>query len=72
MIIEPVEEINFADDPAEALLILLNITHFRFTDVPTTIPEALLSDIAILCDKYDCVHLVKPWASQWLVRESIA
>jgi hypothetical protein len=29
-----------------------------------------LSDIAILCDQYDCVHLVKPWLSQWLADES--
>jgi len=69
--IEPVEELDFAKDPAEALLILLNIAHLRFTNVPTTLSLDLLSDVAILCDKYDCVHLVKPWVSQWLVRESI-
>lgn len=68
--VEPTEEIDFAEDPAEALLILLNITHFRFTTVPLTIPLHILSDIAILCDQYDCVHLVKPWLSQWLADES--
>jgi hypothetical protein len=68
--VEPREEIDFAEDPAEALLILLNITHFRFTTVPLTIPLHILSDIAILCDQYDCVHLVNPWLSQWLADES--
>jgi hypothetical protein len=64
------EEGDFAEDPAEALLILLNITHLRFTTVPLTLPLDTLSDIAILCDQYDCVHLVKPWLSQWLADES--
>lgn len=68
--VEPTEEIDFAEDPAEALLILLNITHFRFTKVPLTLPLDTLSDIAILCDQYDCVHLVKPWLSEWLADES--
>lgn len=68
---EPTEEIDFAEDPAEALLILLNITHFRFTVVPLTLPLDTLSDIAILCDQYDCVHLINPWLSQWLADESM-
>jgi hypothetical protein len=68
--VEPTEKIDFAEDPAEALLILLDITHFRFTKVPLTIPLQILSDIANLCDQYDCVHLVKPWLSQWLVDET--
>jgi hypothetical protein len=69
---EPVEELDFAEDSAEALLILLNITHFRFTSIPTTLSLDLLSNVAILCDQYDCVHLVEPWLSQWLVvRERI-
>jgi hypothetical protein len=70
IVVEPVEELDFAEDPAEALLILLNITHFRFTGIPTTIPLNILSEIAILCDKYDCVHLAKPWLPQWLANEN--
>jgi hypothetical protein len=68
--VEPMEEVNFAEDPAEALLILLNITHLRFTTVPLTLPLHTLSEIAILCDQYACVHLVKPWLPQWLADES--
>jgi hypothetical protein len=70
IVVEPVEELDFAEDPAEALLILLNITHFRFTGIPTTLPLNILSEIAILCDKYDCVHLAKPWLPQWLANEN--
>ncbi|KAH8749071.1 hypothetical protein F5882DRAFT_470734 [Hyaloscypha sp. PMI_1271] len=70
IVVEPVEELDFAEDPAEALLILLNITHFRFTGIPTTLPLNILSEIAILCDQYDCVHLAKPWLPQWLANEN--
>jgi len=63
------EEVDFAEDPAEALMILLSITHLRFTTVPLTLPLDTLSDVAILCDQYACVHLVKPWLPQWLADE---
>jgi hypothetical protein len=58
--VEPAEQLDFAEDPAEALLILLNITHFRFNGVPSAFGLRTLSELATLCDQYDCVHLVKP------------
>ena len=69
--VEPVEELDFTQDPPLALLILLRITHFRFNDMPSNIHAELLSDLALLCDQYDCVPLVKPWLSQWLGDEEI-
>ena len=66
---EPVEELDFTEDPADALLILLNITHFHFADIPSTLSTSTLSEIAILCDQYNCVLLVKPWLAQWLAKE---
>jgi hypothetical protein len=67
--LKPVEELDFSDDPTEALLILLQISHFQFTTVPSKLPLNTLSDVAILCDQYDCVQLVKPWLFQWLEGE---
>lgn len=68
--VEPVDELDFSGDPAEALLILLNIAHLHFISVPSTLSLDTLSQVAILCDQYDCVQLVKPWLSGWLVQEN--
>jgi hypothetical protein len=65
----PVNEVDFSEDDAEALLILLRIAHFKFAMVPQTVDFTTLSNLAILCDQYDCVHLVKPWLSKWLIHE---
>ncbi|KAE9371869.1 hypothetical protein N431DRAFT_410930 [Stipitochalara longipes BDJ] len=67
---KPVDELDFTEDLVNALLILLNITHLRFASIPSTVTTAILSEIAILCDKYDCVLLVKPWLTQWLAQEN--
>lgn len=29
-------------------------------------PNSLLYRVAVLCDKYDCVRLVRPWIREWL------
>lgn len=68
---EPVEELDFTEDPPVALLILLRIAHFQFNEIPSKIHAELLLEIALLCDQYDCVALVKPWLSQWLGDEQI-
>ena len=65
----PVEEIDFADDNGEALLILLRIAHLRFQDNPATLPYQTLLQVAVLCDQYQCVNLVRPWLPQWLADE---
>jgi hypothetical protein len=62
------KEIDFSLDSSDALLVLLNIAHLCFTGVPKTqLPYQMLYDLAILCDQYDCVALVRPWADKWLV-----
>ena len=63
-------ERDFSDDNGEALLILLRIAHLQFNKVPPNLTFKSLFEIAILCDKYDCVSLVKPWLSTWLTYES--
>ncbi|KAE8447176.1 hypothetical protein EG329_011007 [Mollisiaceae sp. DMI_Dod_QoI] len=65
----PVDEVDFTDDDGEALLILLRITHLQFDDVPLTLSYDLLLNVAIVCDQYDCVRIVKPWLSHWLSNE---
>jgi hypothetical protein len=62
------KEIYFSNDNSEALLVLLNIAHLRFSKVPKTeLGYQMLYDLAILCDQYDCVELVKSWVDKWLL-----
>ncbi|KUJ06372.1 uncharacterized protein LY89DRAFT_410943 [Mollisia scopiformis] len=60
--------IDFSEDDSAALLTLFNIAHLRFHEVPACLPYKVLLQVAVLCDQYDCVNLVRPWLSetQWL------
>ena len=62
-------KITFPDDDSEALLILLLAAHLRFQDVPQEVWFQQLLNVCILCDKYDCITLVRPWISRWQARE---
>jgi hypothetical protein len=58
---------EFHDDDPDALKILLSIVHFRFDQVPAAPPSfEWLVQIAVLCDKYDVVHVVRPILQGWL------
>jgi hypothetical protein len=67
-------EIPLPDDDVEAMLLVLRIAHLRFHELPRTFGlsmDALLK-LAVVCDKYDLVKLVRPflnlhnWASCYL------
>ena len=58
-------EIRLAEDDPEALLIILRIAHLQFRQLPTALDFKELLRLAIICDKYDVVGLVRPWLSQW-------
>ncbi|KAH6675915.1 hypothetical protein B0J14DRAFT_587588 [Halenospora varia] len=53
------------------LLVLLNIAHLRFRIVPEKLGYRELLGVAILCDQYDCVELVRPWLGTWTCYEAI-
>lgn len=63
------KQIDFSEDSGEALLILLRIAHCQFKKLPSTLDYETIVELAILCDKYDCVELVQPWLASWLVNE---
>ncbi|EJT76770.1 hypothetical protein GGTG_06685 [Gaeumannomyces tritici R3-111a-1] len=53
------------DDP-RAFRILMGIIHSSFAEhVPETIELVELFHVAILADKYDMTHLLRPWAEGW-------
>jgi hypothetical protein len=58
-------EIPLPDDDPEGLLFLLRIAHLKFKDLPKSLSFQDLYHVAILCDKYDAVHIAKPFWSQY-------
>ncbi|KAL9129918.1 MAG: hypothetical protein Q9217_001766 [Psora testacea] len=58
--------VDFSDDEPKALVILLNIAHLRFSVLPETLTFHELLDVSVLCDKYDTIRLVRPWAPKWV------
>ncbi|KAK6529900.1 hypothetical protein TWF281_009054 [Arthrobotrys megalospora] len=55
------------DDDPDTLLAVLSILHFSSEHVPTTsIDFAQLKSFAVLCDKYDCIHILNPYSKSWL------
>lgn len=64
-----VPDLDFEDDDAEALLLLLRIAHLQFTKVPHTLSFKELLNVAILCDQYDCTKMVQPWTASWFAKE---
>ena len=53
-------EMDLPEDDADALLCVLRIAHLQFRRIPETLDYALLLKVAIICDKYDTVAVVRP------------
>ncbi|KAL8678196.1 MAG: hypothetical protein Q9224_007136, partial [Gallowayella concinna] len=60
------EDIPFPEDSPQAVFIVFLICHMRFQDVPETLEFEQLVDVCAVCDKYDCVSLLRPWLSKWV------
>lgn len=58
--------LRLMDDEPGALLILLDIAHLAFHEVPGTPSFEKLVQLSVLCDKYDTVPLVRPWVARWI------
>jgi hypothetical protein len=69
-------EIPFPDDDPESMLIVLRIAHLKFQDLPAkkSLEALALHKLAVVCDKYDLVSLVRPfvdlhcWAERFFYR----
>ncbi|KAF3922297.1 hypothetical protein ABW20_dc0107716 [Dactylellina cionopaga] len=58
--------LSLTDDDPGSVLILLKIMHYRSKTVPKTLTYEQLLDMAITCDKYDCVDVVCAWSDFWI------
>lgn len=63
------KKIDLSEEYGEALLILLRIAHCQFSMLPSDLEFETILEMAILCNKYDCVGLVHSWLELWLVNE---
>ncbi len=57
-------KVSLPDDDPKYLLLLLNIVHLQFHKVPQVLPTKDLFEMAVLCDKYDTVRVVRPVSYQ--------
>lgn len=58
-------EVHLAEDDFDALRVILGIAHLQFKKVPKLLSYHQLLKIAIICDKYDTVGLVRPCLPRW-------
>ena len=56
-------EMDLPEDDADALLYVLRIAHLQFRRIPETLDFIDLLNVAIICDKYDTVSIVRPVSS---------
>lgn len=54
--------IPLPDDDAEALAILMAAAHAQDHLLPARVSFDVLHALAVLCDKYDMAHVLRPWA----------
>ncbi|KAH8893064.1 hypothetical protein GQ53DRAFT_597820, partial [Thozetella sp. PMI_491] len=57
--------VELPEDSPESLSIILSIIHSTF-DIPPVLDLKNLYRLAILVDKYDLAHLLRPWVKSWL------
>ena len=50
----------------KAVRIFLAILHYRFAEVPANLNLSDLFDMASLVAKYQCAHIIYPWAATWI------
>lgn len=64
------KQIDCRGDDGDALLVLLNIIHLRFSLVPKKPGYVLLLQLAVLVDQYDCIDITRPWLESWMEGET--
>ncbi|KAE9969229.1 hypothetical protein BLS_005448 [Venturia inaequalis] len=60
------KEVTFPDDNPEAFYLILQVAHLQFTEALKQMNIEDLVEVAILCDKYDTVAIVRPFIPGWV------
>jgi len=61
------DPIPLPDDDTEAVTVLCHILHFNYSALPARADLELFKNLALLCDKYDCVTPLRFISEQWLL-----
>ena len=59
-------EITFPEDDVASAFIVLLVGHLRLLEIPTHINGKRLANLCVLCDKYDCITVLRPWLAIWM------
>jgi len=59
-------EIPFPDGNPDAFLITLRIAHLQFNNLPSSLDFQGLVNLALVCDVYDMVQIVRPFITKWI------
>ncbi|KAF1991476.1 hypothetical protein K402DRAFT_416779 [Aulographum hederae CBS 113979] len=59
------KRVPFVGDDPFALLVVLRIAHMQFSQLPKSVSFRQLLEIAVICDKYDTLAVIRPWLSTW-------
>jgi hypothetical protein len=54
------------DDDPESIIIICKICHIQTSNLPVKLTATAFSKLALVCNKYDCVDLVRAWAMIWV------
>lgn len=57
--------VRLPEDNAAAMDILCRAIHYQIDDFSEPVTSTELKNLAVLCDKYDCVRALKPWTTLW-------
>ncbi|KAF3913406.1 hypothetical protein ABW20_dc0108814 [Dactylellina cionopaga] len=63
---EYIKIMNLEDDDPPALDIIFKIIHLQTDKIPFWSSFKLLRNLAIVCDKYECGKVLKPWSHLWM------
>jgi hypothetical protein len=60
--------IEFPDDDAAAMLLVLRIAHHKYEDLPKSLEWKDLLQLVVVCDKYDLIHIIRYFmgSRKWL------
>ncbi|KAK4033621.1 hypothetical protein C8A01DRAFT_19460 [Parachaetomium inaequale] len=58
--------VDLPEDKPSTIETILSIIHGLFASVPKSVSLPVLNDILIYADKYDLIHIVRPWAGTWV------
>ncbi|KAI5461413.1 hypothetical protein BGZ63DRAFT_424302 [Mariannaea sp. PMI_226] len=58
--------VSLPSDRPDSMSIILDIIHADFGNIPKTPAIEVLHGIMVICDKYDMIEVIRPWAADWL------